>query len=162
MEALINPVSYLPQYEQQRVYQPTCNEQCLNCCGNLCMVCAAPCGLCGCTCCAYQLPTSYAGLIETFGKFSRMLKPGLNLINPCSEEVRLVDLRLKVMSAGRHPAQTKDNVKVDIDASISYRITNPIIAHYILGFNLNRALIELTVSSLRDIIGQFTLDRVQI
>ena len=103
-----------------------------------------------------------AGLIETFGKFSRMLKPGLNLINPCSEEVRLVDLRLKVMSAGRHPAQTKDNVKVDIDASISYRITNPIIAHYILGFNLNRALIELTVSSLRDIIGQFTLDRVQI
>jgi regulator of protease activity HflC (stomatin/prohibitin superfamily) len=103
-----------------------------------------------------------AGLIETFGKFSRMLKPGLNMINPCSEEVRLVDLKLKVMSAGRHPAQTKDNVKVDIDASISYRITNPIIAHYILGFNLNRALIELTVSSLRDIIGQFTLDRVQI
>ena len=103
-----------------------------------------------------------AGLIETFGKFSRMLKPGLNLINPCSEEVRLVDLKLKVMNAGRHPAQTKDNVKVDIDASISYRITNPIIAHYILGFNLNRALIELTVSSLRDIIGQFTLDRVQI
>jgi erythrocyte band 7 integral membrane protein len=25
------------------------------------------------------------GLVETFGKFSRLLKPGFNLINPCSE-----------------------------------------------------------------------------
>lgn len=59
VEPLIDPVSFLPQYEQQRRYEPTCNEQCLNCCGNICMICAAPCGLCGCTCCAYKLPTSY-------------------------------------------------------------------------------------------------------
>lgn len=74
----------------------------------------------------------------------------------------LVDLRLKVMNVGRHPTQTKDNVKLDIDASISYRVVNPIISHYVLGLNLNRALTELTISSLRDSIGQYTLDHVLI
>lgn len=66
------------------------------------------------------------------------------------------------MNVGRHPTQTKDNVKLDIDASISYRVVNPIISHYVLGLNLNRALIELTISSLRDSIGQYTLDHVLI
>lgn len=74
----------------------------------------------------------------------------------------MVDLRLKVMNVGRHPTQTKDNVKLDIDASVSYRVVNPIISHYVLGLNLNRALIELTISSLRDSIGQYTLDHVLI
>lgn len=83
-------------------------------------------------------------------------------MNPCAEEVSLIDLRLKVMNAGRHPTLTKDNVKLDIDASISYRVVNPIIAHYVLGINLNRALIELTISSLRDTIGQYTLDHVLV
>lgn len=66
------------------------------------------------------------------------------------------------MGAGRHAAMTKDNVKLDIDASVSYRITNPIIAHYVLGINLNRAITELTVSSLRQTIGQYTLDHVLV
>lgn len=66
------------------------------------------------------------------------------------------------MNVGRNPTLTKDNVKLDIDASISYRVVNPIIAHYVLGMNLNRALIELTKSSLRDTIGQYTLDHVLV
>jgi len=45
------------------------------------------------------------------------------------------------MSAGRHPTMTKDNVKLDVDASVSYRVINPVIAHYVLGLNLNRALV---------------------
>lgn len=66
------------------------------------------------------------------------------------------------MNVGRHPTQTKDNVKLDIDASVSYRVVNPIIAHYVLGINLNRALVELTISSLRDTIGMYTLDHVLV
>ncbi len=73
-----------------------------------------------------------------------------------------MDLRLKAMSAGRHPTITKDQVKVDIDASLSFRVDNPIISYYILGVNLNRALIELTVSSLRDVIGQYNLDELLV
>ena len=61
------------------------------------------------------------------------------------------------MQAGRHPTITKDNVNVTIDASLSFRITNPIISQYVLGRNLDRALTELTSSSLRDVIGEYNL-----
>lgn len=73
-----------------------------------------------------------------------------------------MDLRLRVMNVGRHQTITKDNVKADIDASVSFRITNPIVSHYVLGSNLNRALIESTVSALRDAIGQYNLDEMLI
>jgi len=65
----------------------------------------------------------------------------MNLINPCSEDVRLVDLRLKVYNCGRHQALTKDNVKITIEGGVSYRVINPIISHYVLGINLTRALV---------------------
>ena len=82
-----------------------------------------------------------AGLVESFGKFKRLLKPGFNMINPCSEEVAEVDLRMRVINVGRHVTMTKDSVKLDIDASVAFRVINPIIAHYVLGINMNRALI---------------------
>ena len=66
------------------------------------------------------------------------------------------------MNAGRHPTITKDQVKVDIEASLTFRVVNPIITQYILGNNLNRALIELTVASLRDTVGQYNLDQLLI
>jgi erythrocyte band 7 integral membrane protein len=101
-----------------------------------------------------------AGLVEVFGSFDRMLRPGINLINPCSEEVREVELRIIGLPVGRHPTITKDQVNVTVDASVSYRVTNPIISYYKLGRNLNRALIELTISSLRDVIGTYNLDQL--
>lgn len=65
-----------------------------------------------------------------------------------------------MLNVGRHSTQTKDNVKLDVDASVSFRVINPIISHYVLGANLNRALQELTIASLRDMVGQYTLDHV--
>jgi regulator of protease activity HflC (stomatin/prohibitin superfamily) len=72
------------------------------------------------------------GIVEEFGKFKRLLKPGFNMINPCTEEVAEVDMRIKLLDAGQHPTITKDNVKVVIKASLAYRITNPIISYYVL------------------------------
>lgn len=62
------------------------------------------------------------------------------------------------MNVGRNTVITKDNVKLDIEASVAYRVINPIIAHYVLGERLNQSIVQLTVSSLRDAIGQHNLD----
>ena len=62
-----------------------------------------------------------------------------------------------MLNVGKHQALTKDNVKITIEASVSFRVVNPIISHYVLGNNLIRSLIELTVASLRDNIGIYTL-----
>jgi hypothetical protein len=58
-------------------------------------------------------------------------------------------MRIRILNVGRNTTMTKDSVKVDIDASVAFRVINPIIAHYILGLNMNRAISELTVSSIR-------------
>ena len=89
-----------------------------------------------------------------------MLKPGFNLINPCTEEISLVDMKVITISAGKSEVITKDNVSVCIQTSFAYRITNPIIAYSVLGNQLNTALIELTFSSLRNVVGVHNLDQV--
>jgi regulator of protease activity HflC (stomatin/prohibitin superfamily) len=54
----------------------------------------------------------------------------------------MVDLKIKVLNVGRNITMTKDNVKLTIDSSIAYRITNPIISHYVLG---NKNVIKETI-----------------
>lgn len=101
-----------------------------------------------------------AGLIEEFGKFKRLMTPGFNMINPCSEEVHEVDLRINVFPTGAYDFITKDNVKVTVKTSVAYRIVNPIISHYVLGERVRNALTELTAASMRNAVGEETLDVV--
>ena len=42
-------------------------------------------------------------------------------------------MKINILDVGRHVIMTKDQVKITIESSIAYRITNPIIAHYVLG-----------------------------
>ena len=45
----------------------------------------------------------------------------------------MVNMKISVMNIGRHVTMTKDSVKLTVDSSIAFRITNPILAYYILG-----------------------------
>ena len=75
------------------------------------------------------------------------------MINPCTEEVREVDMRVRIINPGANYCITKDNVKLTISSSIAYRVINPIQVFYILGSQLNHALVESTHSSIRNVIG---------
>lgn len=86
--------------------------------------------------------------------------PGFNLINPCSEDVREVDLKIKIFPIGSHRLITKDNVEVTIVSSVAFRIVNPIKAYYILGNQVNQALRELAAASLRNVVGEHILEEV--
>jgi regulator of protease activity HflC (stomatin/prohibitin superfamily) len=55
-----------------------------------------------------------AGIVEQFGRFTRMLKPGFNIINPCSEEVLEVDMRLNSEHLGKQMVITKDNITLTV------------------------------------------------
>jgi regulator of protease activity HflC (stomatin/prohibitin superfamily) len=67
-------------------------------------------------------------------------------------------MRIKMLTPGINICITKDNVKVTISSAIAYRITNPIQVNYILGLQLNHALVEATHSSIRNIVGESNLD----
>lgn len=52
-----------------------------------------------------------------------------------------MDMKINILNLGQHATITKDGVKLTIDASIAYRITNPIISFYILGIFLFRKVL---------------------
>lgn len=63
------------------------------------------------------------------------------MINPCTEDVREVDMKIRILPVGLNQCISKDNVKVSITSSVAYRVINPVMVYYVLGSALNRGLI---------------------
>ncbi|CAM5999035.1 unnamed protein product [Sphagnum balticum] len=79
-----------------------------------------------------MVETSTVGLLENFGKFKKVLEPGLHYFNPFTEDIKPVELRTKVMEMRNQIVYTRDNMSVDIDTSVFYRILDPYKATYIV------------------------------
>jgi regulator of protease activity HflC (stomatin/prohibitin superfamily) len=120
-------------------------------------------------------------VIERLGRFNRVARSGLNLLIPFVErpksiDVRFfdsdvgglkritsssttrIDLREQVLNFPSQPVITKDNVTIDIDAVLYYRVADPQKATYSIQ-NLPYALETLTRTTLRNIVGDMELDQ---
>src|SRR5687768_408148 len=120
-------------------------------------------------------------VIERLGRFHRVARSGLNLLIPFVERPRpidvryveadvsgmkrltssttsRIDLREQVLNFPSQPVITKDNVTIDIDAVLYYRIADPQKATYAVQ-NLPYALETLTRTTLRNIVGEMELDQ---
>jgi regulator of protease activity HflC (stomatin/prohibitin superfamily) len=42
-------------------------------------------------------------------------------------------MKIKVLDVAKQLTMTKDNVRLSIDASVAYRITNPVLSYYVIG-----------------------------
>jgi regulator of protease activity HflC (stomatin/prohibitin superfamily) len=69
----------------------------------------------------YTVRTYTAGLVERFGKFNRITRPGLHVLIPFAERVFFVDLQVK-QAAFVVETKTRDNVFVQIPVSVQYQI----------------------------------------
>jgi regulator of protease activity HflC (stomatin/prohibitin superfamily) len=119
-------------------------------------------------------------VIERLGRFHRVARSGLNILVPFVErpktlDVRYletavggarrlvasttsrIDLREQVLNFPSQPVITKDNVTIDIDAVLYYRVADPQKATYAVQ-NLPYALETLTRTTLRNIVGEMELD----
>lgn len=120
-------------------------------------------------------------VIERLGRFHRLARSGLNILIPFVErpksiDVRFfeadpsgvkritagsttrIDLREQVLNFASQPVITKDNVTIDIDAVLYYRVADPQKATYAIQ-NLPYALETLTRTTLRNIVGDIELDQ---
>ena len=119
-------------------------------------------------------------VIERLGRFHRVARSGLNVLIPWFERPRSIDvryfeiavggqkkitagsttridLREQVLNFPSQPVITKDNVTIDIDAVLYYRVADPQKATYAVQ-NLPYALETLTRTTLRNIVGEMELD----
>ncbi len=69
----------------------------------------------------YTVRTAQAGIVERFGKFHRIVRPGLHVLIPFAERVFFVDLQVKQASFVVE-TKTRDNVFVQIPVSVQYQV----------------------------------------
>src|SRR5438309_1612204 len=69
----------------------------------------------------YTVRTFTAGVVERFGKFHRIVRPGLQILVPFAESVYFVDLQVKQVQFSVE-TKTRDNVFVQIPVSVQYQI----------------------------------------
>ena len=104
------------------------------------------------------VPQARAGVVERLGRYSRTLEPGLTLIVPYIDRVKpLIDLREQVVTFPPQPVITEDNLVVGIDTVIYFTVTDPRAATYEVA-NPLQAIEQLTVTTLRNVIGGMTLE----
>jgi regulator of protease activity HflC (stomatin/prohibitin superfamily) len=99
-------------------------------------------------------------LVFRFGRYTGLRGPGLFWIIPLGVERALkVDLRVFTDGVEQQEAMTRDNVPVKANAVIWYRIVKPDLA-IIEVQNVRNAVIQVALTTLRNIIGQHSLDDV--
>ncbi len=69
----------------------------------------------------YTVRTYTAGIVERFGKFNRIARPGLQFLLPYCETVRFIDLQVRQATVNVE-TKTKDNVFVTIPVSVQYQV----------------------------------------
>ncbi len=104
------------------------------------------------------IPQASNGVVERLGRYHRTLQPGLNFVLPIVDRVRVrVDMREQVVSFPPQPVITAENVTISIDTVIYYQVTDPVRQTYEVA-NLLVAMEQLTVTTLRNLIGSITLE----
>src|ERR671929_1680982 len=104
------------------------------------------------------VPQARAGVVERLGRYSRTLNAGLAIVVPFVDRVRdMIDLREQVVSFQPQPVITEDNVVVSIDSVIYFQVTEPKAATYEIA-NYIQAIEQLTVTTLRNVVGGMTLE----
>lgn len=115
------------------------------------------------------VPQATVLIIERLGKFDRVASSGLNIITPFLDRPRgvhwsgvrpgmtSIDLREQFIDLPPQPVITRDNVTITSDSVVYWQITDPIKAVYEVN-DLSGSLIQMTITSMRSVIGNLDLD----
>ncbi len=95
-------------------------------------------------------------LVQRLGQYKRTLKPGLNFVIPFLDTVLIETVREQLLDIEPQPALTKDNVPIEVDAIVFWRILELKKAYYAIE-DLEEALKQLVITSLRGEIGRLSL-----
>jgi len=105
------------------------------------------------------VPQQMTFVVERLGKFSRTLDAGPHLIIPFFDQVRYRHtLKEIVLDIPEQICITKDNVQVNVDGVLFFRVMDPARASYGVA-NFQQAIMQLTQTTLRSEIGKIDLDR---
>jgi regulator of protease activity HflC (stomatin/prohibitin superfamily) len=107
-----------------------------------------------------SVPQGREWTVERFGRFTKVLKPGLNLIVPYVDRVgRKLSMMEEVLSVPSQVVITRDNATVTADAIAFYQVVDAAKAAYEVA-NLQAGITNLCLTNARTVIGAMDLDEV--
>jgi len=101
------------------------------------------------------------GIILRFGKFHGLADSGLIFITPFIDSIVRVDMREQVISVPPQKLITKDNVTVEVDAVVYYKVVDPVKSQFEVQ-DFGYACTTLAQTNLRNLIGDRTLDETLV
>jgi regulator of protease activity HflC (stomatin/prohibitin superfamily) len=101
------------------------------------------------------------GLVMRLGKFHAMAPSGLVFIMPMIDDLIRVDMREQVISVPPQKLITKDNVTVEVDAVVYYKVVDPVKSQFEVQ-DFGYACTTLAQTNLRNLIGDRTLDETLV
>lgn len=106
------------------------------------------------------VPQGYEYTLEHFGRFVRILQPGIHFMLPFVERIGAkVSLMESVLDVPSQDVITKDNAAVTVDGVVFFRVLDASKSAYKVA-NLAQALVNLTMTNIRTVMGSMDLDEL--
>ena len=106
------------------------------------------------------VPQGFNWTVERFGRYTNTLRPGLNLIMPYFDRIgHKMNMMEQAIDIPQQDVITKDNATVTVDGLAFFQVIDAAKASYEIA-NLDQAIIKLTMTNIRSVMGAMDLDQM--
>jgi regulator of protease activity HflC (stomatin/prohibitin superfamily) len=107
-----------------------------------------------------SVPQGMEYTVERFGRYTRTLRPGLNLITPIIDRIGAkLNMMERVMDVPSQEVITRDNAMVTVDGVVFFQVLDAAKAAYEVS-QLELAVLNLTITNVRTVMGSMDLDEL--
>ncbi|MDD3577012.1 SPFH domain-containing protein [Halothiobacillus sp.] len=107
-----------------------------------------------------QVPQGSMWTVERFGRYTRTLEPGLNLIVPYIDRIgRKINVMEQVLDVASQEIITRDNAMIKVDGVVFFQVLDPARAAYEV-HQLDYAILNLVITNIRNVMGSMDLDEI--